>query len=275
MIPLHDHNPTTRPSIVVPALIALNVVVFLFWQPTFARGGNDVRGEKQAEFAVCHAAIPFEVTHGAPLAEAKPSALDGAGREFGRFERQACPHKSAWLAILTSMFLHASFLHIAGNMLFLFIFGNNVEDALGRVKFIIFYLLCGLFATLAQTYVSPNSTVPMVGASGAIAGVLGAYIVLYPRAKVLTLISFFVINIPAVVLLGFWFALQIFQGVGSSLAHVGTGVAYMAHVGGFIADRVAVRVPPATARARLRDPVLEFRSRQTHVHRRCGNRAFA
>jgi membrane associated rhomboid family serine protease len=243
MLPLHDYNPTKRPSLVVPLLIAINVVVFLFIQPTFAGGTARERGFKQIEFSFCHAAIPYEVTHGRPLADARPGGLDEIGRAGGELERQECPRKNVWWSILVSMFLHASLLHIGGNMLFLWIFGNNIEDALGRIKFVLFYLLCGLAATYAQSYISPSSGIPMVGASGAIAGVLGAYLVLYPRARVRTLVIFFfitIVDIPAIVLLGFWFALQIFQGVGSSLARAGDNVAYMAHVGGFVAGLALV-----------------------------------
>jgi membrane associated rhomboid family serine protease len=134
------------------------------------------------------------------------------------------------------MFLHGSLLHIGGNMLFLWVFGNNIEDRLGRLRFVLFYLLCGLAATYAQTLVSLSSGAPQIGASGAIAGVLGAYIVLYPRARVRTLVFLFLIfflDLPAYVLLGIWFLLQLLQGVGP--AATSGGVAYMAHVGGFIA----------------------------------------
>jgi membrane associated rhomboid family serine protease len=245
VIPLYDRNPVSRRSIVMPALVIVNVIVFLLVQPTFASGSPDERAAKQEIFAICHAAIPSEVTHGAALGELKPSALDDTGRLFGRVERLDCPHKNVWLAIFVAMFMHASFLHIAGNMLFLWIFGNNIEDRLGRIRFLIFYLLCGLAAAIAQILVTPGSVQPFLGASGAIAGVLGAYIVLFPRARVRTLFFFFFITIfdvPAIVLLGIWFLLQVFQGAGSALGHAGDNVAYMAHVGGFIAGVVLLAV---------------------------------
>lgn len=244
MIPLKDENPTERKAIIVPILIAINIVVFLFIQPTLSGGSSASRAEQGAEFAVCKASIPYEVTHRTRLADADPSALNDTGQLFGRFQRERCPHKSVWLSILTSMFLHGGFLHIAGNMLFLFVFGNNIEDRLGRFRFTIFYLLCGLAATLGQSYVGANSATPLIGASGAIAGVLGAYLVLFPRARVKTLIIFFfitVMDLPAVLVLGLWFVLQIFQGVGSVSGAPG-GVAYVAHIAGFIAGMALLLV---------------------------------
>jgi membrane associated rhomboid family serine protease len=154
----------------------------------------------------------------------------------------------AWETIVTSMFMHGSFLHIAGNMLFLWIFGNNVEDSMGPAKFIVFYLLGGLAALGLQVAVGPNSTSPTIGASGAIAGVLGGYILLYPRARVLTLviIIFFVtvIELPALVMLGIWFAEQAVFGA-SNLTNPtggGGGVAYFAHVGGFGFGLAAIKL---------------------------------
>jgi rhomboid family protein len=252
VIPLKDLNPKQRPSIVVPILIAINVVVFFFVEPVI---GQHSAGEQLGFFA-CKAAIPYEVSHGERLAdaEAQHKLVDrnarlialiqsGESTELRQVFGAGCPHKNVWLSAVTSMFLHASFLHIAGNMLFLWVFGDNVEDRLGRLRFIIFYFLCGLAATAAQTFVSPSSPVPMIGASGAIAGVLGAYLVMFPRARVRTLIFFFFItlfDVPAVVLLGLWFLLQVFQGVGSVSSQ--SGVAYMAHIGGFIAGMALLLV---------------------------------
>lgn len=237
MIPLRDYNPVSKPSVVVPALIAINIVVFLFVQPTFATGSQRDRAVRQVEFFACKAAIPYEIIHGTDLSRADPGALDQGGRVFARFQQRACPDKSVAMSIAFSMFLHAGFLHIAGNMLFLFVFGNNVEDKLGRIRFVLFYLLCGLAATYAQALVNPQSTGPMIGASGAVAGVLGAYLVMFPRARVRTAFFFFfitVFDVPAVIVLGVWFVLQFFQGVASVSGGAG-GVAYMAHVGGFVA----------------------------------------
>jgi rhomboid family protein len=143
------------------------------------------------------------------------------------------------LTIFTSMFMHAGWMHLGGNMLYLWIFGNNVEDRFGHIKFLIFYLLCGIAATAAQMAFSMGSTVPNLGASGAIAGVLGAYILLFPGGKVRVLMGAQVIQVPALIVIGLWIALQLFSGIGSvaSAAQTG-GVAYMAHVGGFVAGFV-------------------------------------
>ncbi len=149
------------------------------------------------------------------------------------------PAAFAWPTVLTSMFLHGGWMHMLGNMLYLWIFGDNVEDRLGHVGFLIFYLFCGTAAALAQVAVNPLSFVPMIGASGAIAGVMGAYFVLYPRSRVLTAIFVIVfmdlVEIPAIFFLGIWFMMQLFSGVGSLGAHsAGGGVAFWAHVGGFV-----------------------------------------
>jgi membrane associated rhomboid family serine protease len=252
MIPLKDYNPTSTRSIVVPVIIAINVIVFFFWQPfSIGVGSAEQQREqtvKQVIFFSCHASIPYELSHGHSLATSPPSPASAASQDPGiqqdvQVEQQFCPRKNVWLSILYTMFLHGSLLHIGGNMLFLWVFGNNIEDKLGRVRFIIFYLLCGLIATYTQTLVSRSSGVPQIGASGAIAGVLGAYIVLFPRARVRTLFFFFLIfffDVPAVVLLGLWFALQLLQGVGPGATS--SGVAYAAHIGGFIAGMVLLLV---------------------------------
>jgi membrane associated rhomboid family serine protease len=153
----------------------------------------------------------------------------------------------AWDRVATSMFLHGGWAHIGGNMLYLWIFGDNVEDRLGHVRYLVFYLLCGAAAALAQVYIHGGSSVPMIGASGAISGVLGAYLVLFPHSRVLTLIPivFFlqIVEVPAIVLLGVWFLMQLVSGVGSlgARADVG-GVAFWAHVAGFVAGLLAVHV---------------------------------
>jgi rhomboid family protein len=247
MLPIKDYNPTTARSIIVPILIGINVVVFFFWQP-FSIGATSATQQreqtaKQVIFFSCHAAIPYELTHGHNLASSPPAAQSQDIKQDVFVEQNFCPHKSVWLSILYTMFLHGSLLHIGGNMLFLWVFGNNIEDRLGRVKFIVFYLLCGLAATYAQSFVAPSSGVPQIGASGAIAGVLGAYIVLYPRARVRTLVFLFLIfflDLPAYVLLGIWFLMQLLQGVGPAATN--GGVAYMAHVGGFIAGILLLSV---------------------------------
>ncbi|MGH2830961.1 MAG: rhomboid family intramembrane serine protease, partial [Actinomycetota bacterium] len=214
MFPLKDANPTLRVPVVTIGLIAANIVAFLF-EPL---AGSDL---EQARFFVCNAAIPAEVMNG--------EQLERLGHLFN------CPGKNVWLSVLVSMFLHGGLLHIAGNMLFLWVFGNNVEDRLGRGRFVFFYLACGAAATLAQSALSRDSIVPLVGASGAIAGVLGAYLFMFPHARVTTLFFYVVTDVPAVVVLAGWFLLQVFQGVGSVRGAASGGVAYFAHIGGFIA----------------------------------------
>jgi membrane associated rhomboid family serine protease len=245
VIPIRDVNPTTRTAWITLVLIAANVVVFLLWQPTLG-ANSDTR---TFFFFYCDALVPWEVTHQTSLAEGGVAARDaieaelgpqlgqGVGAQLQQALQQRCPNKNVNLPILVSMFLHGGWLHIAGNMLFLWIFGNNVEDRLKRPLFIAFYLLGGLAATGLQLAFGPGSTIPNVGASGAIAAILGAYLVLFPRARVYTIVFFFfitAIELPAVAVLGFWFVLQLFSGVGSLGADVnGGGVAYWAHVGGF------------------------------------------
>jgi membrane associated rhomboid family serine protease len=159
------------------------------------------------------------------------------------------PAAFSWVTVMTSMFLHGGFLHFAGNMLYLWIFGDNVEDRMGHGRYLTFYLLCGIAAALAQSLLNPESTIPMVGASGAIAGVMGAYLVLYPRSRVVTLLPliFFIqiVEIPAMFFLGFWFLLQFISGVGSIASATGEptgGVAFWAHVAGFVAGVSGVLV---------------------------------
>lgn len=238
MIPIRDANPTRRLPIVTLALIAANIAVFLLWQPTFGTSGE------QNEFFYCNALIPFEVVHQESLAQGGAEArlaLDqdlgpGVGEQVQVFLQQECPAKS-WLASLfVAMFLHGGWLHIAGNMLFLWIFGNNVEDRLGHVVFLLFYVMGGLAASGLQLAFDANSTIPSLGASGAIGAVLGAYAVIFPHARVTTLVIFFfitVVEIRAVFVLAAWFLLQVFSGVGQLGSELNGGVAYWAHIGGF------------------------------------------
>jgi len=245
MIPIRDENPTFSTPIVTIALIAINIIVF-FTEPVLG-GSTQEQAVKQVRYFACHAAVPYELTHGERVGDAFV-----AGRRFESnlenatavFERGSCPRKSVWLSILESMFLHGSILHIAGNMLFLWVFGNNVEDRLGWHRFIVFYLLAGLAAAYAQAFVFPDSAVPLIGASGAIAGILGAYILMFPRARVRNLIFLFIfittVELPAYIVIGLWFLLQLVSGVGSVSGD--TGVAYMAHVGGFLAGMLLLLV---------------------------------
>ena len=251
MIPLKDDNPSRTTPVVTISLIAVNTVVFLYqW----------LQGLPLASLK--YALYPATVT-GAASREAialyqyhiRPQDIQALGIHSLHPE---------WLSIFTSMFMHGSWMHLIGNMWFLWIFGNNVEDALGKGRFLGFYLVCGLGAAIAQIVMGPASTVPMVGASGAIAGVLGAYLVLFPGSQVLTAITAFVIifvrEIPAWIVLGFWFLLNLvnsFVGIGGKAA--GGGVAYMAHVGGFALGWVLIRVfgdqlqPPSPRYARYRN----------------------
>jgi membrane associated rhomboid family serine protease len=239
MIPIRDANPTSRLPILTLGLIAANIVVFFLWQPSF---GSDA---EQFEFNMCHAEIPFELTHQESLAaggaEARAAIEEtfgqGTGADIQRFLQDRCPDKSWILSVVVAMFLHGGLLHIGGNMLFLWVFGNNVEDRLGYLVFPVFYLLGGIAATALQVAFGPDSAIPNLGASGAIAAVLGAYLVMFPRARVTTLIIFFfitAIEVPAYLVLGVWFVLQLFTGGSQIGSGAGSGgVAYWAHVGGF------------------------------------------
>ncbi|HEX6208743.1 MAG TPA: rhomboid family intramembrane serine protease [Actinomycetota bacterium] len=241
MIPIRDANPATRRPYVTWAFIALNVALFLLWQP---RGScpSDLRFTTQAEeeacalelaFTFCHGAIPEELTSFRPMTELP--ATTQAARSAAQLQELRCPEKGVLGSLFSSMFMHGGLLHLGGNMLYLWIFGNNVEDRMGHLVFPIFYLAGGVVATYAHVATAPSSAIPLVGASGAIAAVLGAYLVMWPHARVTTLVIFFfitVVELPAVVVLGLWFLLQAFQGVGSLGVDVG-GVAWWAHIGGF------------------------------------------
>jgi membrane associated rhomboid family serine protease len=243
LLPIRDDNPVHHTPWVTMAIIALNVVAFLLWEPTFATGPG--AQQRQEAFFYCHAEIPWETSHQTTLADGGAAArramragdLVPAGG-IQAYLRAHCPNKSWILSVFAAMFLHVSFLHIGGNMLFLWIFGNNVEDKLGRVKYLLFYFASGLAATVAQVAINVNSVEPNLGASGAIAGVLGAYLIMFPRRRVLTLIFFFIITwvyLPAVVVLGAWFGLQLLSGIGAlgQRLHPSGGGAFFAHIGGF------------------------------------------
>ena len=219
----------------------INVVVYLFLQP---KTGIDFTGNSLTQASLYHyGAIPYELTnpgqHCDLIQQGTAVACDKSLPDGGI---------PTWATVFTGMFTHAGLLHLGGNMLFLWIFGNNVEDAMGPVRFIIFYLLAGIAALALQVVISPDSVVPTLGASGAIAGVLGGYIVLYPRARVLTLIFLIIfftfIEIPAYLFLFIWFAQQaVFGAVDlTTPSGGGGGVAYFAHVGGFVFGLLAVRL---------------------------------
>lgn len=217
MVPLKDENPVRRTAYVTYGLIILNVLAFLY-------EASLMGGPALEQFFRTWAVVPVELT--ASLAGDPGSSLVGEG-----------------LSLITSQFLHAGLLHLGGNMLYLWIFGNNVEDQMGHTRFLVFYLLCGILAALAQWFFSRYSEIPSLGASGAIAGVMGAYILRFPQARILTLLPIFifitVIRIPAIFFLGLWFVQQALYGVASlgAPANVGMengGIAYWAHAGGFV-----------------------------------------
>jgi len=261
MIPIRDMIRSRRFPVVTVSLIVINLLVFLYqgylgtreplfdnwsderyawieaghenppiFDPYYAYTTRRVPGQSLSTYAIAqddwflmqYALTPAELLGGTDLPPTIPVPI--------------------WLTLLSTMFLHGSILHVLGNMLYLWIFGDNVEDAMGPVRFLIFYLLCGAAASFAQIAIAPGSSIPLVGASGAIAGVLAAYFMLYPYAKVLTIIPIFfflrLIAVPAVFLLGFWFVLQVISGAGS----IGSsgGVAWFAHVGGFVAGLLLV-----------------------------------
>lgn len=228
VIPLRDDQPTSTFPIITVLLIAANVLVYL---AQVASGGAI-----NQSFAM----VPYEVTHNIDLAG--QVMRDQQGNIVAAYGPS--PHP-LWLTIFTSMFMHGGFLHIAGNMLYLWIFGNNIEDALGKIRFLVFYLACGLIAALAQVFMDVNSLIPNLGASGAIAGVLGAYFVLYPNARVLTIVPIFIAflaNIRAYWVLLFWIALQLWQGANGLGMRQQGGTAFFAHIGGFFAGMVIIRL---------------------------------
>ena len=245
MLLILDANPTRHLAFVTIALIAANIVVFLFWEPTLSSPKNPELAQQTLFW--CHGLIPYEVTHDTDLAQGGPNAVraidvdepgqPGLGHALQEYLRRKCPQKSWVASVFESMFLHAGWLHIGGNMLLLWIFGNNIEDRLRPLRYLIFYLVGGIAAAGLLVALAPGSTVPSVGASGAIAAVLGAYIVLYPRARVTTVVFFFlimIVELPAIVVLGAWFVLQLLDGIGQFGSNVNSGVAYAAHVGGFV-----------------------------------------
>ena len=230
MFPYHDENETQRTPIVTIVLVALNAIV---WIGVQGAGAMQPLAESVCNLGL----IPAELTASVPAGAAVPIG-----------EGLVCvtdPGPEP-LHVITSMFLHGSWMHLLGNMWFLWLFGNNVEDSMTRPRFIAFYLLCGIGAALAQVAADPQSTVPMVGASGAISGVMGAYLVLFPRVRVFTLIplGFYATSValPAWVMLIYWTFLQIAGGITSVFSEASGGVAFWAHVGGFVAGVVLVKI---------------------------------
>jgi membrane associated rhomboid family serine protease len=236
LIPLRDNQPTSTFPIITILLIALNVLVYI--------------GQQVLPLDSSWSLVPYEITHNTDLNnvvarlsaseqphlyQLPPNTLVHLGPHDIYYGPS--PHP-LWLTVFTAMFMHGSLLHIGGNMLYLWIFGNNIEDALGKARFLVFYLTCGVAATAAQIAIDPNSLIPNVGASGAIAGVLGAYFILYPNARVLSIVPVFIYffaEIRAYWVLLVWIGLQLFQGFMGLGMQRGGGVAYFAHIGGFFA----------------------------------------
>ena len=239
MFPYRDDNPTLATPAVTFMLIAANVVMWVVIQGMGA--------EPNLSRSVCELGlIPGEFLGRLP---------DGYRVPMGESTMCVLGEERSWFTPLTSMFLHGGWFHLIGNMWFLWVFGNNVEDSMGHVRYLAFYILCGLAAAAAQTWVIPSSPIPMVGASGAISGVMGAYIVLYPRVRVHMLVILFIfitrIVVPAYLMLGYWFLLQLIGGGLTS--GEGGGVAFWAHAGGFIAGAILINL--------FRDPVLVAKHR--------------
>ncbi|HET7441700.1 MAG TPA: rhomboid family intramembrane serine protease [Terriglobales bacterium] len=228
MIPLRDDQPSLSTPFINYFLIALNIIIFLLELAVGAQSRGDLNA-LMYQFGV----VP---THEVALLSGIPRFSPGA----------------ALLPILTSMFLHASWGHVIGNMWFLWIFGDNIEDYLGHFKYLVFYLLSGIAASFTHILLNANSPYPSVGASGAIAGVLGAYFLLYPRARVLTWFPiFFLFELPAWLILGYWFVIQFLSGTATAIAETGQsqgGVAFWAHVGGFVAGILMIKLFPARPR---------------------------
>ncbi len=228
VLPIRDDNPTSRTPIVTIALIAINLFVYFAVQPHNGSDASEV-------YLYEHAAIPCEVTSGHPIVGVPvfgnqvfvpddSSCIVGANVEQ---PRELFPRKNVFLAVVVSMFMHGSVAHVLFNMLFLWIFGNNVEDRMGYVPYALFYLLAGIVATAAFVLLNQDSATPLVGASGAIAGVMGAYLVWFPNTRILSLVGFFPLYLPAIFVLGLWFLLQF-------ATNPNEGVAWQAHVGGFL-----------------------------------------
>jgi len=235
VIPVHDVNPARRTPWVTYALIAANVIVFLL-TPSSTAGADEIALAdlcRQEAFFQQYGAIPRELVTNDQLNRA-PTGEVGVGRGGqGCVVDRPAYTKPPVLSVLTSMFLHGGWLHLLGNMLFLFIFGNNVEDRFGRLRFLLFYLFGGYVAAYGFALANPDSTQPLVGASGAIAAVLGAYLVLFPRARVWTWVVLFPLPMPAWLVLGAWFALQWLYSAGFAITSAGA-VAYLAHILGFV-----------------------------------------
>jgi membrane associated rhomboid family serine protease len=237
VIPIGDDNSDrrTRPF-VTWALIAANVLVFVLLQGF----GTNLR------FTYAFSTVPAEILSGKDLVTSDRVVVDSSTGERGIVPGLGRTPISVYITLLVSMFMHGGIAHLLGNMLYLFIFGDNIEDRLGHVRYILFYLLCGLAASLAHVFATRltggNLNVPSLGASGAISGVLGAYLMLFPRRRVRVLLFRFIANMPAVVVVGVWFLFQVVNGLGMLGGGTGGGVAYAAHIGGFVVGFLTIRL---------------------------------
>jgi membrane associated rhomboid family serine protease len=236
VLPLYDDNRDRRRFPVVNyAFIIINILVFVFPQELAA---------PKNKFTYAFSTVPYEIVHNEDWVEPIPVKHPITGEPLGIIDHQPTPI-SVYLTLLTSMFMHGSIAHILGNMLFLWIFGDNVEDYLGHVRYVIFYLVCGLLASLAHvgtTYLfGMNPLIPSLGASGAISGVLGGYVLLFPQRRVMVIMFRFLTEVPAFVAIGLWFLFQIINSLGAFGDGAGGGVAYGAHIGGFLAGLVLVK----------------------------------
>jgi membrane associated rhomboid family serine protease len=229
VLPYKDENPAELTPFVTVGIIIANTLAWLVVQ---GAGMPEPLAQSVCQLGL----IPGELLRNVPPGTAVPLG------DHLRCVLTAEPH---WWTVVTSMFMHGGWLHLIGNMWFLWVFGNNIEDSMGHARFVVFYLLCGVAAAATQILVDPTSAVPMVGASGAISGVMGAYIVLYPRVKVHTLITlgFFLttVTLPAYVILGYWFVLQLLFGTVGVLSGAQGGVAFWAHVGGFVTGVILIK----------------------------------
>jgi membrane associated rhomboid family serine protease len=231
LIPIGDDNKgVTGPAYVTTGLVAANVLIFIFLQ---GAGSNTA-------FTYGWSAVPYEITTGEDLRQAVQIVVGGRPETIP----QAPGPPLIYLTLLSSMFMHGGIVHLLGNMLYLWIFGDNVEHRFGWRAFLVFYLMSGLAASTAQILLDPQSVIPSLGASGAISGVLGAYMVLFPRNRVYAVFFFWIVTIPALVAIGLWILLQVFSGWGTIVAgsQAGGGVAYGAHIGGFVAGIVMATI---------------------------------
>ena len=229
MFPISDENERGHgPAFVSLAFIALNVFVFLVLQ-----GGGSAEGD---EFTYGYSAVPFEITNNVDLTEPEPIDVEG--------QHVAVPQEPGpdpiWLTLFSSIFMHGGWLHLGGNMVCLWIFGDNVEHRIGHIPYLIFYLVAGVIASFAQILTNTDSIIPTLGASGAISGVLGAYLVMFPSNRVWVFLLRILVPVPAIVAIGMWAVFQFINGIGAAAVTAETGgVAYMAHIGGFVAGVVA------------------------------------